>query len=1234
MKNNIILIVTILTLFSNILLINSTSYPEDFNNNPTSENFQKLKNPSLEQFNQLKNPSITDFEKLDISKQQEYLTNVNIEKYPEFAKKYLDKLNDFSSSQNKNIAKQYLTKQIPLTTKDKIILTNYLKNGLNIPVDFTNSNFPENLNINQDLTLSTDKASINLNNFQNNNQYTITIDDLGRIIINEKGTKNIILEKGSIIKTDNYIETSNDAIIESNGLLMSGIIKIKNDNIYDIQGYIEQIPISGTNIKAYLDPVSGLEVTSSDISYFGGLSFKSQENIPIIYTGFNTDKRLVIGSGSILEKIDENYNQQFSIAGEIQINDLNILKGNPLKICNIHDLILNKHIIHPQETAFIEINGFSKDYIKKYENKITIDIDEKDKGSLNRFIIQGEQISIRTDKGVYIKNTKEGQATLFQKIDSKYYIESTNADIVINDVDFYIKEGEISQSTKRLIDISSFVTLKGIVPNSNIINHAIIENNNNYIVKSSHVTQKDNEYFNILQIKKGTNELFQNNIYNQLTTETISNDFLQTIAQTKNIAETIDRYQLRDKYQVLNNIKEQIKQSEKEVKTLETQQREKEKIIKTIDSQILQLKQETSSTQNPEIIITQITKLEEQKTNFESELKKISEQIDQKGLNSLIQQKDELESFIKEKLDSTSNDKDPVQQKEDNSNPIEQPIQTNQEIKPNTEPLEKSAKEEIQEKTEEIPKPKEETTDPETKQQKEEPIQDQNFLTQGIKTKLKELEIPESMISITTPVTIDNQNNILTAGTRTVDLNGIKENLQSITITPDQITITTTDPTLKTQSTLTTTGSIIKDSVNNIVINGDIKISQISQEFSNFIVEKGSTITFSEKSNTYYISQINENMKVKMQNSLDPIKEIQSHTKENNIILSSNGVYASSEKGLKISLNDISVQIGSNTKKGSAYISQKEINLNGITNLYIKSQGKETEIAKSTSKGLFRNIITDNSVISSLEKIATNIGYWSNNNGQFYRYELNTYNKANALNQEELESISTSIAKNILSSAMSDNTLKTELKQLESTITQSNINQETKDIIIQLVQKINNNQIQQITTHQAKSYLEFFLDNDNSQIIEDEKIKNHISTIRDILNDPKYYATAINTLTQEKSNIHISMNEFATIAKQLKIEIPAIYQKIANSNIYITQTTTGQTYFNIISDNKINVPIKTNFLTITGTITNDLAGAITISNNNQISISFPKDSIIGKSLGFSKSLQEIIINNELDYKLY
>src|SRR3989344_2980864 len=115
---------------------------DDFNANPTPENFDKLPNPTASDLAKLAEPALEQFKKLPINERRIYLITTNLDKPYErdFADEYLKKLGVINSPENAPIANKYFSKigKIPVVNLALGSLEldgSILKNG-NFKLDF------------------------------------------------------------------------------------------------------------------------------------------------------------------------------------------------------------------------------------------------------------------------------------------------------------------------------------------------------------------------------------------------------------------------------------------------------------------------------------------------------------------------------------------------------------------------------------------------------------------------------------------------------------------------------------------------------------------------------------------------------------------------------------------------------------------------------------------------------------------------------------------------------------------------------------------------------------------------------------------------------------------------------------------------------------------------------------------------------------------------------------------
>lgn len=215
---------------------------EEFEQNPTPENFDQLPDPSASDLIKVINPTLSNFQKLDQGEQQQYLF---VHQYnTEFAEEYLQTV-DFSDTTDLFIADQYFTESVDNINSNTEIFSNYLS-ARGITVVFQEG--ASLASFSNDFWISTEKQEVNL--VQGQNHYDYEVDSAGNIILIEKDSQNQHTFTGTI----DYID--------------------HNGNFDMDEGTIDGKTITqGEDIKFTEDGFTGKAKTVNVVSFKEGSSF-------------------------------------------------------------------------------------------------------------------------------------------------------------------------------------------------------------------------------------------------------------------------------------------------------------------------------------------------------------------------------------------------------------------------------------------------------------------------------------------------------------------------------------------------------------------------------------------------------------------------------------------------------------------------------------------------------------------------------------------------------------------------------------------------------------------------------------------------------------------------------------------------------------------------------------------------------------------------------------------------
>ena len=120
---------------------------EDFEKNPTPENFNKLVNPTAEDLKKVINPTIQNFGKLSEIERRSYLKTNYKPEFASFAQKYLKDIKDFTNAEDVEIAKKFMKDSDFSTADDK-----------GIAEKFFSGKDTKNLNDNKDIFINYQKS--------------------------------------------------------------------------------------------------------------------------------------------------------------------------------------------------------------------------------------------------------------------------------------------------------------------------------------------------------------------------------------------------------------------------------------------------------------------------------------------------------------------------------------------------------------------------------------------------------------------------------------------------------------------------------------------------------------------------------------------------------------------------------------------------------------------------------------------------------------------------------------------------------------------------------------------------------------------------------------------------------------------------------------------------------------------------------------------------------------------
>jgi peptidoglycan hydrolase-like protein with peptidoglycan-binding domain len=305
----IIFLVFIIVLSS---LVSASEVENDFNDEPTAENFQNLpiEKQNSENLLKVENPTLDNFKVLNEGEKTNYLKNTINSKYNnDFAQEYIKNINFEGSDKETQglIAQKFFTYDVLNVNQNKDQFGVFYKNHYNVNIKLDGSL----LSYTKEGEVSTNQGNpitkINIIKFKD--RYNFKVDNSGNLILVDKSGDNEYKVSGVVTQS-------------------------QNQNLEVLDGYIDgKKIINGQNIILSGDVVSGKFLE------FDGVIF--QEGSDLMYD-YNTNLLTLYGGEikTIKEFVDLN------IKGSAKINPENydVIKGN-LKVDISDRFILNNFAI-------------------------------------------------------------------------------------------------------------------------------------------------------------------------------------------------------------------------------------------------------------------------------------------------------------------------------------------------------------------------------------------------------------------------------------------------------------------------------------------------------------------------------------------------------------------------------------------------------------------------------------------------------------------------------------------------------------------------------------------------------------------------------------------------------------------------------------------------------------------------------------------------------------------------